>query len=180
MVNEHAGARPPLLVICCGVSGSGKTTVARHLAARFDFHFVEGDDFHPPQNRARMAAGNPLTDAMREPWIAALCRHLDANRQAGRSCVMANSALRRAHRERYRELGFHTLFLFLDGPPAVIRERMGERRGHYMPPALLDSQYAALEPPVGEGDVVAVDVAGSMSAMCAAAEAAVRERQSRS
>ena len=117
---------------------------------------------------------------MREPWIAALCTHLADQRSLGSSCVMANSALRRAYRERYRKLGFRTLFLLLDGPPGVIRERMAARRGHYMPPALLDSQYAALEPPVGEEDVVAVDVAGSKSAMCAAAEAAVRERQYRS
>jgi len=147
----------PVLVICMGVSGSGKSTVAAGLAQRFDLEFVEADDYHSDENRARMKAGIPLTDEQREPWIDSLCRLLKDRRQKGIHCVLAYSGLRRAHRQRFRELGFQTLFLHLAGDRNLIAKRMAHRRGHYMPPSLLDSQFAAMEAADSEPDVVIVD-----------------------
>jgi len=140
-----------------GVSGAGKTTLARALAGRFGFDFLEADDHHPPENRARMAASQPLNDADREPWMAAVCAELARRASAGSNCVLAHSALRRAHRRQLRETGFVTLFLFLDGDKSLIGERLGGRRDHYMPASLLDSQFEALQAPRDEPDVVRLD-----------------------
>lgn len=165
---------PPVLVICCGVSGSGKTTLAEHLAEHFGFCFVEADDFHPPVNKAHMASGKPLTDAMREPWVDALCEHFVNQFAEGKSCVMANSGLRRKHRDRFRSLGQSTLFFYLTGPKEMIRKRMEVRAGHYMKPELLDSQYEALELPENEPDVIAIDVSQTIPNIAAQAHAYVR------
>ena len=147
----------PVLVICMGVSGSGKSTVAAELAQRFNLEFIEADDYHSDENRARMKAGIPLTDEQREPWIDTLCRLLEDRRQAGIHCILAYSGLRRAHRQRFRELGFRTFFLHLAGDRDLIAERMTQRSGHYMPASLLDSQFAAMEPADSEPDIVTVD-----------------------
>ena len=146
----------PVLVVCMGVSGCGKTTVARAIADATGIALFEADDFHSEENRARMAGGKPLDDAMRAPWIERICDALVAQAEAGRDCVLACSALRRAHRDRLRETGFETRFLFLDGDRELIAGWMAERDGHFLPPALLDSQSEALESPLGEGDVTAV------------------------
>jgi len=140
-----------------GVSGAGKTTLARALAGRFGFDFLEADDFHPPQNRARMAAGRPLDDADREPWMAAVCTELVKRFRAGSNCVLSHSALRRAHRRQLRDTGFATMFLFLDAGKNLIEERLRARRDHYMPASLLDSQFEALQAPSGEPDIVRLD-----------------------
>lgn len=150
----------PTLVVCMGVSGSGKSTLARALAEALDWTFVDGDDLHGPQNRAHMAAGRPLTDAMREPWIDRMCVRLRSERSQGRDCVLAFSGLRRAHRQRFRELGFRTLFLHLTAGREVIAQRMSEREGHYMPVSLLDSQFTDLQPVDREPDVVPVPADG--------------------
>jgi gluconokinase len=152
----------PILVVCMGVSGSGKSTLARALAAALDWTFIDGDDLHGPQNRAHMAAGRPLTDAMREPWIDRMCGCLRFERSQGRNCVLAFSGLRRAHRQRFRKLGFRTLFLHLNAGREVIARRMAEREGHYMPVSLLDSQFADLQPVDREPDVVPVAADGPL------------------
>ncbi|WP_223115392.1 gluconokinase [Luteimonas suaedae] len=149
----------PVLVIAMGVSGSGKSTLAAGLGAEFGFRLIEADDFHPPANKALMARGEPLTDAMRAPWIDAMCDALREHRRNGDSCVLAYSGLRRAHRQRFRELGYPTLFLHLSGDQALIRGRMQARLGHFAPASLLDSQYAALEASSEEPDIVVLDVA---------------------
>jgi gluconokinase len=148
----------PVLVVCMGVSGSGKSTLARAMADALEWTFVDGDDLHGPQNRAHMAAGRPLTDAMREPWIDRMRGRLRSERSRGHNCVLAFSGLRRAHRQRFRELGFRTLFLHLDAGRDVIAQRMTDRTGHYMPVSLLDSQFADLQPVDREPDVVPVAV----------------------
>lgn len=143
----------PVLVVCMGVSGCGKTTVAQAIADKTALDFLEADDFHSKENKAHMAAGKALDDAMREPWIANLCDTLRNESDRGNSCVLACSALRRAHRQRFRETGFCTLFLFLDGNRDRIAAWMQQREGHYMPVGLLDSQFETLESPLGEKDV---------------------------
>ena len=132
--------------VVMGVSGSGKTTVARAVADRQGWRFAEGDDFHPPANVAKMAAGHPLDDGDRDPWLAALADWIGARERAGESSVLTCSALKRAYRDRLRAGHPSVLFLHVDVPVEVLRERLARRRGHYMPASLLDSQLATLEP----------------------------------
>ncbi len=174
-MNILSHTSPPTLIICFGVSGSGKTTLALYLAEQFQLNFVEADDFHSEENKAHMRSGLALTDKMREPWVNSLCDHLRAQGERGQSCVMANSGLRRAHRQRFRELGFQTLFLHLMAPKEVIRKRMETRSNHYMPPDLLDSQYNAFEMPEGETDVFLLDVSESLPQVATRVQQLVRD-----
>ncbi|MGK2925991.1 MAG: gluconokinase [Lysobacterales bacterium] len=167
-------SKPSVLLVCMGVSGSGKSTVARILARQFELEFCEGDDFHSPENKARMAAGEPLSDALREPWIDRLSAALAAMRSEGRSCVLAWSALRRAHRQRIRALGFRTLFLHLQADPGVIAGRLDTRPGHFFHPGLLHSQFLDLQPTADEPDVVAIDMGPGLPTVVAASVDAVR------
>jgi gluconokinase len=155
----------PVLIICMGVSCCGKTTLARALAERFDLVYLEADDFHSEENRARMAAGKPLTDGMRSPWIESICATLGRELAAGNSVVLACSALRKAHRQKFRETGFDTRFLFLDGSRELIGQWIVEREGHFMSPALLDSQFQALESPLDESDVTRIRLERGWSAV---------------
>jgi len=150
--------RSPVLIICMGVSGSGKSTVAAVLAQEFHLQFFEADDFHSTENQAQMAAGRALNDAMREPWINSICNSLMPEFQHGRNCILAYSGLRRAHRQHFRELGFKTLFLHLEGEKSVIAGRMVSRQGHFMPATMLDSQFADMEPANDEPDVISLDI----------------------
>ncbi|SRR6056297_1429385 len=135
-----------MIVIVMGVSGSGKSSLGQALAAKMDWTFIEGDDRHPAANRAKMAAGIPLSDADRWPWLDALAAEATRIEAEGGTPVLACSALRRAYRERLRASGSHVCFLHLTGPRETIAGRMAKRTGHYMPLALLDSQLATLEP----------------------------------
>lgn len=153
-----ASRRSPVLVVCMGVSGCGKSTVAAALADRFGFELLEADDYHGEANIARMASGEPLTDAHRGPWMDRLCAALDAELGAGRDCVLAFSGLRHAHRDRVRSLGCPVLYLHLQGSLDVIARRLAGRREHFMPPALLESQFGDLEATGDEADVVTIDV----------------------
>ncbi|TIC85983.1 gluconokinase [Nocardioides sp. GY 10113] len=127
-----------------GVSGSGKSTVGAALAARLGVPFVDGDDLHPPGNVAKMSAGVPLDDADRAPWLDAVGGWL-AGRD-GDGGVVACSALKRAYRDRLREHAPRLRLVHLVGARATIARRQADRPGHFMPAALLDSQYDALEP----------------------------------
>ncbi len=144
----------PRLLVCMGVSGCGKSTLAQALAARLDWPLLEADDFHNAANRAHMASGQPLTEAMREPWLASICSALRAR---STDCVLACSALRRAHRERLRALSWETRFLLLEIDRDSAARRVEQRRGHFMPPNLIDSQFDTLEWPLGEADVSRLD-----------------------
>lgn len=128
-----------------GVSGAGKTTVGHLVADRLGWAFVEGDDLHPAANVAKMAAGHPLTDSDRAPWLAAVAAQIDDWLAKGREGVITCSALKRAYRDRLRRPG--VLFVFLDAPLAEVSRRLQARHGHFMPASLADSQFAALEPP---------------------------------
>lgn len=144
------------LVVVMGVSGSGKSTVAIELARRLGVPFCEGDDLHPPANVAKMKAGEPLDDADRAPWLAALNDWMHAHREGG---VVSCSALRRRYRDRLREgLEPPPAFVLLDPPRAVLERRMAARRDHFMPASLLDSQLATLERP--EADEQALRLEG--------------------
>lgn len=128
------------VLVLMGVSGSGKTTVGRLLAEETGGRFYDGDDFHPPENVRRMKAGLPLRDQDRQEWLAALAGIV---REARGLTIVACSALK----EKYREVLAGAEFVFLDGPPALLAERMTGRKGHFMPPELLTSQLETLEPP---------------------------------
>ena len=166
----------PEAIVVMGVAGSGKTTVARALAQRTGAVFLDADDLHSAEAKAQMAAGVPLTDAQRDPWVDALARALREVAAQGRGCVLAFSGLRAAHRQRLRASGVPLRFVFLRAPAPVIAARLAARRGHFMPPGLLDSQCEALEVPDGEPDVVAVDAAGSPAEVLARVVAALEGR----
>lgn len=130
-----------------GVSGSGKSTVAKRLAPALDATFLEGDDYHSPANVAKMRSGTPLTDADRWPWLDKLGHAIASHGAHGRSIVVACSALRRAYRDRLAEAARRPLtFIHLTIDPGILQARMRARRQHFMPTALLDSQLATLEP----------------------------------
>lgn len=133
---------PPLVVVM-GVSGTGKSTVGRALAERLQIDYADGDDFHPPENIAAMAGGRPLTDADRADWLADIGRWLAAHDRTGG--VVSCSALRRSYRDVLRAAAARAIFLHLVGDRDLIGARMS-RRDHFMPPSLLDSQLAILEP----------------------------------
>jgi len=140
-----------------GVSGSGKTTIARALAARLGWRFAEGDAFHSAANVSKMRGGNALTDEDRWPWLDAIAAWIRETTAQGERCVVACSALKRAYRERIAAGRGDVRFVYLAGDYATIAARLGHRTGHYMPLSLLESQFEALEEPFDEGAIV-VDV----------------------
>lgn len=148
----------PSLVIVMGVSGAGKSTVSKALAELCGYLYLDADDFHSAEARAHMAAGKPLTDAMRIPWVENICQHLRKLAVDDTHVVLAFSGLRKAHREPLRHCGYRAQFLFLDGDRDTIAARMQARTGHFMPTSLLDSQFDSLERPDGEPDVYALDI----------------------
>ncbi|GGZ92955.1 gluconokinase [Streptomyces echinoruber] len=149
----------PHVVVVMGVAGTGKTTIGPLLAARFGVPYAEGDEFHPPANIAKMSAGVPLTDDDRRPWLDAIGAW--AHERSGLGGVVSCSALKRSYRDRLRAAAPGLVFVHLTGGRALIEDRMSHRRGHFMPTALLDSQFATLEPLGPDEPGVEVDVAGS-------------------
>lgn len=133
-------------VVVMGVSGTGKTTIGRLVAEALDVPFVEGDDLHPPANVETMAAGVPLSDADRGPWLRLVAAAMTEHAEAGRGTVVACSALRRAYRDVLRGAQGRVRFVHLAVPDEELGRRMAGRRGHFMPASLLESQLATLEP----------------------------------
>lgn len=164
---------PPMVVVM-GVSGSGKSTVGRLLAARLDVDYVDGDALHPPVNIAKMAAGQPLDHADRAPWLAAVAAWIAARAAAGG--VVACSALRRHYRDVLRAAHPALWCLHLDAPAALVAARVARRRGHFMPASLVRSQLAALEPLAADEPGAAVDAADPPEAIADAAAARLRRR----
>lgn len=126
-----------------GVSGAGKSTIGAAIAQRLQVPYIDADDLHPPSNIAKMAAGQPLDDADREPWLDEVGRWM-ADHPGG--AVTACSALKRRYRDQLRRQAPEVRFVHLDGDHAMIAERQADRPGHYMPPSLLTSQFDTLEP----------------------------------
>lgn len=131
------------LVVVMGVTGSGKSTVGTALAERMGVPFADADDFHSPENVAKMRSGVPLTDDDRRPWLLAIGGWL-AEHEHG--AVVTCSALKRAYRDTLREAAPDITFLHLHGDKDTVRKRVGSRQGHFMPESLVDSQYADLQP----------------------------------
>jgi carbohydrate kinase (thermoresistant glucokinase family) len=146
---------PPVLVLM-GVTGSGKSTVAGLLSGRLGWALAEGDDLHPPANIAKMAAGHPLTDDDRWPWLRLVREWIDGQIAAGRPGIITCSALKRAYRDVLRDP--HVVFVHLAGSRDVLAGRLAARHGHFMPAQLLDSQLADLEPLATDEQSVVVDI----------------------
>lgn len=157
-------AEVPQTIVVTGVAGSGKTTVSEALAARTGAAVLDADDLHPAPNVAKMAAGTPLTDADREPWIDALAGEIARRAARGERLVLACSALRRAHRSRLRSAADDVVLVHLDVRVPELRRRLRGRAGHFMPASLLDSQLDALELPDPERTVV-VDADGPVESV---------------
>ncbi|HTF83938.1 MAG TPA: gluconokinase [Cellvibrio sp.] len=164
------------LIVVMGVSGSGKSSLARTLADYYGYCYLDGDDFHSESSRARMASGQPLTDEMRAPWVAAICQHLQDRARRQQHCFLAFSGLKKIHRNQLREAGLKTLFIFLRGDKHTIQDRLNRRTGHFMAPALLDSQLATLEDPSMETDVVPLDIAAPLATIADQAIQAINEQ----
>jgi gluconokinase len=151
-------AANPCALVVMGVSGSGKSTIADALAARFGWRYEDGDRFHPPSNVAKMHAGHPLTDDDRWPWLRAIADEIDRVCGAGERAVIACSALKRAYREVLVHGRNDVRIVFLNGTQQLIADRLAARQGHFMPPGLLTSQFQALEPPTASEHPVAVSI----------------------
>jgi carbohydrate kinase (thermoresistant glucokinase family) len=150
-----------VIVILMGVAGAGKTTVGEVLAERLGARFIEGDSFHPPENVAKMRAGTPLTDADRLPWLKAIAAEIGRCLESGVSAVIACSALKRAYRDILVDHRPEVRVVYLEGTHDLIQGRLDKRRGHYMPPSLLPSQFAALEAPSADEAPIEIDVSGT-------------------
>lgn len=159
-------------VVVMGVSGAGKSTIGALVADALDFPFVDADSLHPQANIRKMAAGTPLSDDDRWPWLE-LVGHELARAQAP-GMVMACSALKRSYRDAIRRQAPHAVFLHLDGSLEVLGARLEGRSGHFMPPALLASQLAALEPLEGDESAVVVDVDAGINQIVERAVAGIR------
>lgn len=144
------------MIVIMGVAGSGKTTVGKALADVTGIRFLDGDDLHPQENIEKMASGIPLTDEDRWPWLERVGATLaDATGHVAVGC----SALKRSYRDRIRHRANGPVtFIYLEGSRDLISRRMNEREGHFMPPSLVESQFATLEPPGADEDAVTVDI----------------------
>ena len=148
----------PRALIVMGVSGSGKSTIAEALARRLGWHYEDGDSFHPAGNIAKMSAGQPLTDDDRWPWLQAIADEIDRLAARNERAVIACSALKRAYRKLLVHGRSDIRIVFLDGPEALIARRLTARKGHFLPPELLASQFKTLEPPGPDEDPVTVSI----------------------
>ncbi|WP_409526865.1 gluconokinase [Rhizobium sp. P40RR-XXII] len=162
--------------VVMGVSGCGKSSVGSAIAMRLGGIYVDGDDLHPPANVAKMSAGIPLTDADRWPWLDKVGHYLAL---ADETALIGCSALKRIYRDRIREVvGAPVSFIHLAGTRETILRRLQARPDHFMPPALLDSQFAALEVPGADERAITVDIDQPLDAVVAAIIAALEEDQS--
>ena len=152
-------------VIVMGVSGSGKTLVGSALAQALGARFVEGDRFHPPENIARMSSGMPLRDEDRWGWLDAIAAEIAAAEHNGERLVVACSALKRVYRDRLRMANRHLGFVYLAISYDVAAARVAARKGHFMPASLVDSQFADLQPPEPDENVIALDGTGDPTAL---------------
>lgn len=164
-MDRHAAHNRPMAVVVMGVSGSGKTTVGKLLAERLGWQYQEGDALHPPENVAKMSSGTPLTDADRLPWLRRIAEKIDDWRARGESGVVTCSALKRAYRDIVVGDWPDVRLVHLKGSRDLIGRRMAARKGHFMPAALLDDQFATLQEPTPDERPIIVDIAGAPAAI---------------
>ncbi len=163
---ESPPASDGVAVIVMGVSGAGKTTVGRRLAEALGGTFIDGDDLHTEAARAKMRSGRALTDEDRWPWLDRIWAMLVEGLKAERRTVVACSALRKAYRDRLRAAAGQTLsFVYLSANPEAMRRRLANRKNHYMPASLVESQFAALESPRNEAGVIEVSAEAKLNAI---------------
>jgi carbohydrate kinase (thermoresistant glucokinase family) len=161
MASAPDASSEALIILLMGVAGCGKTTVGHRLAAALGVPFVDADDLHPALNVRKMRAGTPLTDADRAPWLEAVGREIADAAAGPRGLVVACSALKRCYRDRLRWAAPALRLVWLTGPSPLMRDRLNARTGHFMPPALLDSQLETLEPPTPDERPIVADIAQS-------------------
>ncbi|MER8905511.1 gluconokinase [Mesorhizobium sp. M0659] len=147
----------PRAIVVMGVAGCGKSAVGKAMAAEEGTVFVEGDRLHPPENVARMASGEPLTDQLREGWLDAIGERIADLTGSGQSVVAACSALKRSYRDRLRGFRRDIDFIYLKIDPATAKQRVANRKGHFMPASLVESQFAILEPPGADERALTAD-----------------------
>ena len=152
----------PCALVVMGVSGSGKSTIGEKLAERIGWRYEDGDRFHPASNVAKMSAGQPLTDEDRWPWLQAIADEIDRVCKAGERAVIGCSALKHAYRDMLVHGRSDVRIIFLSGTQALIAGRLARRKGHFMPPGLLDSQFRTLEPPDASERPVTVSIDASV------------------
>ena len=152
------GSSAPCALIVMGVSGSGKTTVAKALAQALHWTYADGDTFHPKANVEKMSAGLPLDDTDRAPWLAAIAAEIDRACAAGDHLIVACSALKRSYRDILVHGRNDVHVVYLEGSRTLIAERLAARKNHFMPAGLLDSQFAALQPPGKDENAVSVSI----------------------
>lgn len=176
MSPEAADRALPCVVVVMGVSSTGKTQVGTRLSRRLGWGFVEGDDLHPEANIAKMAAGTPLTDDDRWPWLRAIVTHVREAVERDGPVVVTCSALRRSYRDVLRgaDPDGEVFFVHLHGTFTLLAERMGRREGHFMPPALLQSQFETLEPLDPDETGALVDVTPPVHEVAEQAEREIR------
>ncbi|BAT59556.1 thermoresistant gluconokinase [Variibacter gotjawalensis] len=151
-------ARKLAAIVVMGVSGAGKTTIAEALAEWLGYTCRDADEFHPPANIAKMSAGTPLTDDDRWPWLRAIAAAIDVAGKTGKPMVVTCSALKHAYRDVLLHGRDDVVFAYLAGSRELIASRLKQRKGHFMPPALLDSQFATLEEPRPDEPVITLDI----------------------
>ena len=160
-----ADATSPCALVVMGVSGSGKSTIADRLAARLAWRYEDGDKFHPPANVAKMSAGQPLTDEDRWPWLQAIADEIDRLAASGQRAVVACSALKRSYRDNLVHGRGEVRIVFLNGTQDLIASRLAARKGHFMPPGLLASQFKTLEPPLPDERPISVSIDAPVEAI---------------
>ena len=154
-----------MIVVVMGVCGCGKTTIGQKLAERLDAAFIEGDELHPASNKDKMAAGIPLDDEDREPWLDAIAAKAAELLSRAPCVVVSCSALKRSYRDRLRTAGQDLELVHLTGSKSLLQARMNERRGHFMPPGLLDSQLATLQVPEADETGINLNISGKPDAI---------------
>ena len=170
-MTERASTRSestdPAVLVVMGVSGSGKTTISTLLADRLGWALADADSFHSAGNLQKMSSGIPLTDEDRWPWLHAIADWIDSTRRAGRHAVIACSALKRSYRDILLDGRPDVRLVYLKADATLIEARMAKRRGHFMPSALLPSQFDALEEPLGDENPIVVSADASTEAIVA-------------
>jgi gluconokinase len=158
-------SKTPCAIVVMGVAGSGKTTIGEGLAEQLGWTYEDGDKFHPKSNVEKMSAGHPLTDEDRWPWLQAIAGEIDRVCKLGGNVVIACSALKRAYRDVLVHGRADVRIVYLDGTHDLIASRLAARKGHFMPPTLLESQFKTLEPPSDNENPVTVSIDTSVEAI---------------